>query len=148
MAQVFLFETLKNDTSAINGSTVLMQFVNDNASTNLGKLYQTKQLLNEVYYSDSSNFSLIKEKDSLITLHLKSILQMDSISAADSSINNIKARQQEVDETVLLQQQKAVAITQSIKIQKADDAKVINNTIFNNRVQEENIKEVNEIKIM
>jgi hypothetical protein len=148
MAQVVLFETLKNDTSAINGSVVLMQFVNDNASTNLGKLYHTKQLLNEVYYTDSIIYLLIKEIDSLINLHLNTILQMDSIAATDSSINNINARQQEVDESVLLQQQKAVLIAQSINMQKADDAKVINNTIFSNRLPEENIKEVNVIKIM
>jgi len=97
---------------------------------------------------DYSNVMLLKEKDSLINIHLSNVYLLDSIAAADSSINNINARQQEVDESVLLQQQKAVAIAQSINMQKADDAKVINNTIFSNRLPEENIKEVNVIKIM
>ncbi len=146
-AKIFLYEDLKKDSVTYSNNSALMQFLNDNANTTFGKLNNVKQMIKEAFALDSSNAFLLKEKDSLITVYLNNVNELDSIAAADSTVDNLTARETELITINDLQQERASILIQATNLQKLDNAKSINDAIIPNTIPEGNLKIINEIKI-
>lgn len=64
-------------------------------------------MIKEAFALDSSNAFLLKEKDSLITVYLNNVNELDSIAAADSTVDNLTARETELITINDLQQERA-----------------------------------------
>lgn len=146
IAKISLYENLQKDSLEYSSNPVLMQFLNDNANTTFGKLNNVKQMIKEAFVLDSSNAILLKEKDSLITVHLNNVNELDSIAAADSTVD-LTARETELITINDLQQERASILIQATNLQKLDNAKSINDAIIPNTIPEGNLKIINEIKI-
>lgn len=147
-AKIFLYEDLKKDSVTYSNNSALMQFLNDNANTTFGKLNNVKQMIKEAFALDSSNAFLLKEKDSLITVYLNNVNELDSIAAADSTVDNLTARETELITINDLQQERASILIQATNLQKLDNAKSINNSVQPNELPEYNLKLVYEISIV
>ncbi|MCP5353441.1 MAG: T9SS type A sorting domain-containing protein, partial [Chromatiales bacterium] len=149
-AKIFLYEDLKKDSATYSNNSVLMQFLNDNVNTSFGKLNNVKQLIKEAFALDSSNAMLLKEKDSLINIHVSNIQLLDSIAAADSTIDNLTARENEIDAINTLKQDIAVIYSSinTSKVNKLNEAKTWNDAVQPNELPEYNLKQVNDINII
>ncbi|HMR47596.1 MAG TPA: hypothetical protein PKC92_12490, partial [Bacteroidia bacterium] len=148
IAKIFLYEEVKKDSAEYSSNSVLMQFINDNTSGPLGKLSNTKQYMKEAFSIASLTELLLKEKDSLLNIHLNNVLSLDSLVAADSSITNILIRETEIDEIDILKQEVNNIIELSKDTQKLYLAKAVNESIQSNEIPEYNLKQVNSINLL
>ena len=148
-AKMFLYEDLKNDSAAYSGNTVLMQFLSNNVNTTFGKLNNVKQLMKEANTLDYSNVMLLKEKDSLLNIHLSIMHLLDSIAAADSTIDNLMTRENETAEINILKQNisNILSSVNTSKTAKLNVAITWNNAVQPSEVPEYNLKQVNDINI-
>jgi hypothetical protein len=149
-AKLFLYEILKQDSNLYSSNVVLMQFMTDNANTTFGKLNNVKQLMKEASVLDYSNTILLKEKDSLINIHLNNIYLLDSIAATDSTIDNLTARENEIDELNSLKQDvsNVLASANVNKTAKISEATIWNNVVLPTEIPEYYLKQVNDINII
>ena len=149
-AKMFLYEDLKNDSAAYSGNTVLMQFLSNNVNTTFGKMNNVKQLMKEANMLDYSNVMLLKEKDSLINIHLSNVYLLDSIAAADSTINNLQSRENEIAEINTLKQdiRNITSSNNTNKAVKLNETITWNNAVQPNEIPEYNLKQVNDINII
>ncbi|MCC7513363.1 MAG: hypothetical protein IT212_01550, partial [Bacteroidia bacterium] len=149
-AKMFLYEDLKNDSAAYSGNTVLMQFLSNNVNTTFGKMNNVKQLMKEANMLDYSNVMLLKEKDSLINIHLSNVYLLDSIAAADSTINNLQSRENEIAEINTLKQdiRNITSSNNTNKAVKLNEMITWNNAVQPNEIPEYNLKQVNDINII
>jgi len=148
IAKIFLYEEVKKDSAEYSSNSVLMQFINDNTSGTLGKLSNTKQYIKEAFSITSLTELLLKERDSLLNIHLNYVLSLDSLVAADSNITNIQIREAEIDEIDILKQEINNIIELSKDTQKLYLAKAVNESIQPNEIPEYNLKQVNSINLL
>ncbi|HMY14552.1 MAG TPA: T9SS type A sorting domain-containing protein, partial [Bacteroidia bacterium] len=149
-AKLFLFEDLKKDSLLFSNNPVLMQFLSNNATSVFGKLNNTKQLMQESFTIDSLYILQINEKDSLLKIHLNNVKTLDSLAAADSTIENLTVRENEIDIIANIQQDinNILSITIANKVAKLNDATTWNNAVQPNEIPEYNLKQVNDINII
>jgi hypothetical protein len=149
-AKLFLYDILKQDSNSYSSNVVLMQFLADNVNTTFGKLNNVKQLMKEASVLDYSNTMLLNEKDSLINIHLNNIYLLDSIAATDSTIDNLIARENEIDELNSLKQDVSnVLVSANVnKTTKLSEATIWNNAVQPSEIPEYNLKQVNDINLI
>lgn len=93
IAQMELFEILKKDSVLKSSNIVFENFVDDKENQSIGYLYKTKDKLKELDSYSSQQYAALQTADSLINIYISSISELDSIAAADSTVDDIQARE-------------------------------------------------------
>jgi hypothetical protein len=150
IAKMILYEILKVDSIHYAADSILMNFKSQNENSSIGQLYNVKRNLKTLTLYDSQFKSLLLETDSLIDIHKAEINSLDSISAADSTINNHHQRDSIIAIINNLQITWGNIVTQrdAFVNGKILDAKAINATIVPDGLPQTNEKFINFISLL
>lgn len=150
IAQMDLFEALKKDSVLKSSNIVFENFVVEKENQSIGYLYKTKEKLKELENYSLQQSAALQTADSLINIYISSISELDSITAADSTVDNIQARENllsslNVEITV---KGNVINQVQTANVSKINDAKSFNLFVFSNSLPDENMKFINSINTM
>ncbi len=148
IVQMDLFEELKKDSTLKNLNNTFNDFVDDKENESIGYLYEAKRQLKSLDIMSLGQAAAFQTSDSLIIEYISEIALIDSISAADSTINNSQQRklllnniqsEQEAKENILNQ-------IQTANVLKINDAQIVNSLVVATGVPDENLKIINQIQ--
>lgn len=150
IAQMELFETLKNDSVLKSSNIVFENFVDDKENQSIGYLYKTKDKLKELDSYSLQQSDALQTADSLINIYINSISILDSIAAADSTVDNIQAREILLNSLNVEMSVKENVINQikSSNNIKLNEAKGFNSLVVSGSTPDENAKHIDEINLL
>jgi hypothetical protein len=150
IAQMDLFEELKEDSLLKSSNIVFENFVSDKENQSIGYLYKTKAKQKELDSYSSQQSAALQTADSLISVYLNEIKILDSIAVADSSINNMQARENLMNSLYaeMSAKENVTNQIQSANISKINEAKSFNSLVVSNSLPDENMKQMNEINFL
>lgn len=150
IAQMDLFEELKEDSILKNSNAVFGNFVNDKENESIGYLYKSNEKL-----KDLDNFSVQQQAtlsfaDSIISIYMNEIKTLDSISANDSTVNNAQARENLMNNlaTQLIAKENVINQVLTTNVAKIADAMSFNSLASATGLPDDNMKFINGINTL
>jgi uncharacterized repeat protein (TIGR01451 family) len=147
IARTDLYSKLKQDSTSYSGDAVLMQFKQNSDTGTTGRLYEVKNTINTISVIDSTTLSQIATTDSSIAVNTESLRVLDSIYAADTSIDISIPHENLIAGLNTLEQTRAdlIAPYQSAEPINLTQSIAINNTASAIQLPEQNEQMLNQI---
>jgi hypothetical protein len=142
-----LYSKLKQDSASYSGDAVLMQFKQSSDTGTTGRLYEVRNTISTISVLDSSTLLQIATTDSSIVVNTESLRVLDSISAADTSIDNSIQHESLIADLNNLQQSRKDLIAPYHAAEPINLAQsiAINNTASAVQLPEQNEQALNQI---
>lgn len=150
IAQMDLFEELKEDSILKNSNVVFGNFVNDKENESIGYLYKANEKLKELDNFSAQQQTTLSFADSMISVYLNEIKTLDSIAANDSTVNNIQARGNLINSlsAQLAIREMIINQVQTTNVAKITDAMGFNSLASTTGLPDDNMKFINGINTL
>jgi len=149
MARNYLYKDIKNNDSLVNSNYSLNAFLAANENMVTGKLYDVSNGINLANSISETEIHDLMAMDNFTDNIIQSITSLDSIAAADSTINLIDQREilmQQLN-TVIQDKQNLMYMLNTATQQALSNVQVANSSIITNNAPDEYEQIMNDVEI-